>query len=214
MRAEGIVLAAGMSRRMGGGLTKILMPFRDGTVLSTLLGAISRSGLDRVIIVTGFQHECVSVHIERDIAPLFNAIEKELVVVENKKYLDGMAVSFRAGAARVSPGTDAILLFLGDQPSVLPETIDMLAQEFEEQNNSGKRYVLAHPRFRGKKGHPVLFSTVLLDEVLSFTARDQVRFLTYKYRERALLLDVDDEGVVLDVDTPGDLERFRDMSRS
>lgn len=214
MLIEAVILAAGRSRRMEGGTAKVLMPFGRGTVLSRLCGTIAQSRVYRAVIVTGFQHEIVTEHVESDISPLFRDGGKELVIARNSRYEDGMAVSFRVGAGFLSSPENPILLFLGDQPLVTVATIDRIIGTFEDLHKGRNEPLLIHPRYDGKKGHPVLFSGRLQDEIMQLTRDDQVRYLTWKHRERAFVLDVEDEGIGLDIDTPEDLRRLRERGSS
>ena len=209
MYVSAVVLAAGVSRRMDGKGSKVLAILGGFTLLYRLVTTISRSIVNEVILVTGFQGEAVSRHAAEEIRPVLLEMNKKFRVVHNADFRDGMAVSFREGVKAVSGDPDAYLLFLGDQPLVRKETINRVIRAYSELLVKGDDHVLVHPRYKGKKGHPVLFSTKLTAEVLGLGPDDQVRYLTWKYRENAFLLDVDDPGIGLDVDTPSDLELLR-----
>lgn len=209
MYASAVVLAAGISKRMNGEGSKVLMKLGGSTILYRLMSTVSRSKVNEVILVTGYQGDAVSRHATEDIRPLFTDKEIEFIMVHNADFRDGMAVSFREGVKKISKKCDAYLLFLGDQPIVRKETIDRVIRAYSDLLERGEDHVLVHPRYKGKKGHPVIFSRKLTGEVLALGPDDQVRYLTWKYRDRAFLLDVDDPGIGLDVDTPADLELLR-----
>jgi molybdenum cofactor cytidylyltransferase len=53
MRISGIVLAAGKSSRVG--QNKLLLPFKNHTVLEEVLFQLSRSQVEDVLVITGFE---------------------------------------------------------------------------------------------------------------------------------------------------------------
>jgi len=63
------------------------------------------------------------------------------------------------------------------------------------------------PTFEGRKGHPVLFGSALIPEILSqpgdATLRDYIAVKGYT------ALEVEDEGILLDIDTAEDYDRAR-----
>ena len=62
MRITGILLAAGMSTRMG--RPKQLLPFKNETVIETVISTLLASSLDEVLVVLGHKHELIYQKIE------------------------------------------------------------------------------------------------------------------------------------------------------
>jgi len=194
---------------MGEGPSKVLSTVKGKTILQQLMETISRSRVLDIILVTGHQGEQVADHARNKINSIFAKCNKKFIMVHNADYEDGMAVSFREGVKAVPPDSDLFLLFLGDQPLVSENTIDHLVEIYQDIVANGRNYVLIHPRYNGKKGHPVLFSSELRREIEALGKNDQVRYLTWKHRARAFILEVDDPGINIDVDTTEDLENLR-----
>ena len=209
MFTSAVVLAAGSSRRMKGGGIKVLRTIGEETVLSRLMKTLTESDIDEIILVTGYEADRVREEVTEKILPQLKDSHKRLTVVFNPYYEDGMAVSFREGVKELSPSCDAFLCVLGDQPFVKNGTINILITTYERIIREGSGHLLIHPRWEGKKGHPVLFSPELIPEILELGREDQVRYVTRKHRARAFLLDVEDPGIGLDIDTEEDLERIR-----
>lgn len=209
MFVSAVVLAAGSSRRMKGGGIKVLRTIREQTVLSRLMKTLFDSEVNEIILVTGFQADRVREQVTESILPRFEGTGKSFKLVFNPDYDHGMAVSFKMGVKELSPSCEAFLCVLGDQPFVKPDTINCLITTYEGILREERGHLLIHPRWKGKKGHPVLFSPELIPEILEFGKEDQVRYVTWKHRERAFLLDVEDPGIGLDIDTEEDLERAR-----
>jgi molybdenum cofactor cytidylyltransferase len=64
-----------------------------------------------------------------------------------------------------------------------------------------------YAQYKGRRGHPVGFSTELYSELVMLTGDEGARRLIARYP--ALGLDVEDPGVLVDVDTLADLESVR-----
>src|SRR5258706_13293954 len=99
----GIVLAAGLSRRMG--KAKLLLPLDGKPMLRWSVEALM-AHVDRVLVVT---------------PPLDDAIRAALQgldvrFVANPKPEDGQGTSIAVGARALRPDSGAVIVALGDQP--------------------------------------------------------------------------------------------------
>jgi molybdenum cofactor cytidylyltransferase len=113
MRVVGIVLAAGASSRFGS--QKLLAPLGGRPVLQHVLDSLAAVGMDDVVVVLGRDADAV----EREIR--WRA-ERRTV---NPRPQDGLSSSLRVGLDAVAedPAVDAVLIALGDQPTLRPETV-------------------------------------------------------------------------------------------
>jgi len=179
MFVSAVVLAAGSSSRMKGGGIKVLRTIGERTVLSRLMNTLIASDVNEIILVTGFQADRVQEQVRKSILPHLEGSDKSLTVVFNPDYDHGMAVSFMMGVKELSPSCESFLCVLGDQPFVKRETINSLVTTYERILRDGSGYLLVHPRWEGKKGHPVLFSRELIPEILELGREDQVRYVTW-----------------------------------
>ena len=72
---KAVILAAGMGKRLaasGWRRPKCLLPFGDRTLLDHMLSAIGACGMDRAVVVVGYQHEAVRQAVEaHNVAPTF-----------------------------------------------------------------------------------------------------------------------------------------------
>jgi molybdenum cofactor cytidylyltransferase len=147
---SGLVLGAGASSRFG--QPKQLLPFRGGTLLGWVINQAERStGLDEVIVVLGR-----AVDEIREKVDLGNA-----KVVENPVFGSGCASSYRAGIGALDQRSDAVMILLGDQPGVDPETINSVADEWRRGDGQ-----IALASYRGREGHPMLFARPLFDKLV------------------------------------------------
>jgi molybdenum cofactor cytidylyltransferase len=147
---SGLVLGAGASSRFG--QPKQLMPFRGVALLGWVINQAERAtGLDEVVVVLGRAADEI-----REKVAFGNA-----KVVENPVFKEGCASSYRAGIGALDPRSDAIMILLGDQPGVEPETINQVADEWRQGDGQ-----IALASYRGRKGHPMLFARPLFDKLV------------------------------------------------
>jgi molybdenum cofactor cytidylyltransferase len=182
-----IVLAAGKSERMGS--PKALLTYRGRTFLENILAAISKSSIENPVVVVG--------HHRNEIAAQLNLPN----LIFNPNYEQGMITSFQAGIRALLPGTSGALLFLVDHPVVEVSTIELLIARY-----APNRIVV--PVFEGRRGHPVLFSSEVLQEILDLPSSQGANIVVRKDPGRIVEVRVDTPGVLVDVDTPEDLKKL------
>ena len=187
-----IVLAAGKSERMG--RPKALLPIHGRTFLENILDVISRTSIEDTIVVLGHHRE----EIERSL-PLLSA-------VFNPDYEQGMITSFQAGIRKLSRDTSGAFLFLVDHPLVEPAAIAAMIA-----NLAANRIVL--PTFEGQRGHPVLFSSEILEEILALPPSEGANIVVRKSPDRIIEVSVNVPGILVDVDTPEQFEKLREQYR-
>jgi molybdenum cofactor cytidylyltransferase len=146
---SGMVLGAGASTRLGP--PKQLLPYRDTTMLGWVVAqAELASGLDEVIVVLGRAADEICEHVN------FGAAQ----VVENRVFGEGCSSSYRAGLAAIDSHSEAIMIILGDQPGITPETIDTLADEWRRTETP-----IALCSYDGRKGHPMIFAQSMFEQL-------------------------------------------------
>lgn len=194
MTISAIILAAGQSVRMGDD-NKLLLPFRDSTIIENTVDQVTGSNVGETIVVLGHEAERVR--------PLLEG--KPVTVVENSDYREGMGSSLKAGLARVSKSATGVMICLTDLPLVESEDLNRLLGEFE----AGSEETIVVPFHEGQRGNPVLFSAIYRDEVMQ--TRGPVggcRGIVKRYPERVVAVAMETDHVVYDVDTPEDYARL------
>ena len=179
MTAVAIILAAGESRRMG--RPKALLPFRGGTFLSALAETLG-AHCSPVVAVFGFDGENVK-----------RAAPDTVVTLVNPDYRLGMLTSLQAGLRACPDTADAVLFTLVDHPAVMPGTVAALLEAGSD---------IAIPRYRGKRGHPVLVRRAIALEYLAEPVTSKVRDVIDRHTDAIRYIDVEDAGICDDVDDP------------
>jgi molybdenum cofactor cytidylyltransferase len=143
-RVCGLVLAAGGSQRLG--RSKQLLPYGSGTLLAHVLEVARQCRFDQLLCVVG----------SRDV--LAGADLGGVEVVENPAFGEGCSSSIAAALRAVDPSCELLVLLLGDQPGVRPETVaQLLAQR--------RGAPLAACLYEDGRGHPLAFGREVFDSL-------------------------------------------------
>lgn len=186
-----VVLAAGLSRRMG--QAKLLMPVGGRAIVRYVVESVLAGGVDLVWVVTG-----------PDVEPIEAALAGlEVQIAVNPAPEEGQASSLRAGIAALPASVDAVLIALGDQPSLAPSIIPAL---LAARRTSPK--LIVAPRYRDGQGNPVLFKREIFPELLRLTGDQGARPIIQKEPARVEWVDLD-LPMPPDVDTLDDYEKIR-----
>ena len=195
MKVAAIILAAGKSERME--KNKLLLKLRGKTLIELVLEALEASKVDEIIVVLG--------HKPWEIEDVIKSRVNRIRMVINERYEEGMTSSFKTGMRHVEHA-DAAFLVLGDQLILDPKFLDAMIKQMEE--NRGRALIVS-PVFKGKKGHPVLFSKELFVEILSLEKNESIRDIIHRHGD-SLLTIRGDKWTVMDIDT---LENFTKAKR-
>ena len=187
----GIVLAAGLSRRMG--RRKLLLDLGGQPVIRRAVEGAAGWGLDEVVVVMPPEHT--------DLAAALTGIRHRIAV--NPTPETGQAGSVVAGVAALGPAVRAVLIALGDQPSV-PRAVPLgLLGTYRATARS-----IVAPRYRDGRGNPVLFDASVFPELLRLTGDAGARAVIDADPDRVALVSFD-LPMPPDIDTPEDYETLR-----
>ncbi len=193
-RTVGLVLAAGMSKRMG--RFKPLLPVNGKPLIAHSVGVFFQAGITDVRIVTGFREaEIRDALSDYPIKWLYNEH------YETTEMFDSVRIAVRDAVA--DPSIDAAFLLPGDMPAIPPEILLQLIRKMEETNAD-----LVFPSRHMKRLHPPLLSRTCLEQLLKHDGTDGLRGGFKACSGRTEYILTDNAGCGLDVDTPDDYERL------
>jgi molybdenum cofactor cytidylyltransferase len=191
-----IVLAAGLSRRMG--RPKLLLDLHGKPVIRHTVERVIAAGLDPVLLVVGPEHAGLSRALE--------GLPVCLVVNANPEAGQGTSVS--AGIRGLPAGATSVLIALGDQPGLSVEVVTRLIHAL-----SGPGKSIAAPRYAEGLGNPVLFGAAVFPELMNLTGDRGARAVVEKDPERLAVVDVASP-MPSDLDTPEDYARLSSADNS
>jgi len=190
----GVILAAGQSARMG--RSKALLPWREGTFLSSAIQALSPFS-DLVIVVAGENAE--------ELRRTVDSLGAFLVV--NPEPQRGQFSSLQVGLQDVlNRGRDSAILTLVDRPAPEPATISYLRDQFLLRINENAWAVV--PSFQGKHGHPIFLTRELIGAFLDAPATSNARDVQHQHQQHLAYVDVNDPLVSANIDTPEDYQKL------
>jgi molybdenum cofactor cytidylyltransferase len=185
-----IVLAAGMSRRMGA--QKVLLPFGGKTVISHIVDQIAGSLVDKIIVVAGDEGDKVRGQLSgRDVS-----------IVINPDSGAEMLSSVRCGILVLPQQCEGVLVALGDQPGITTGLVNGMVNAFKTANKG-----ILVPVCQGKRGHPILFSSRYCNEILTRYDDIGLRGLAETHADDVFELNVSSPAVLCDMDCPEDYKR-------
>ncbi len=188
-----IVLAAGESSRMG--TPKALLRVGGKTFIRHIIDVLNSSEVEKIVVVLGANAE----ENRKELAGL------DVTVANNPNYTAGQLSSVLKGIETVEPfSPDGILLQPVDNPMVNTEVINALVAKFSETSCP-----IALPTFKGKRGHPVLFSAKLFGELKNAPPDVGARSVVWSHAAEIVELETKDEGVICNIDTREDYENLQ-----
>lgn len=182
---QGLLLAAGSSRRMGR-QNKLLIPV-GGTPMVRCSALALRPALDTLAVVTGHQQE----RIRQALKGL------DVRFVDNPDYKTGLGSSLSAGVRALPATADGLVVGLADMPFLLTTTVSALVEAFR-----GAPSHVTVPVYDGARGHPVIWPQRCFAALRQATGDAGGRALLL--RETVVEVPVDDPGILKDVDTSDD----------
>jgi molybdenum cofactor cytidylyltransferase len=182
-----VVLSAGESSRMG--RPKAFLPIDGETFLGRIVSRLKRTKVGKIIVVIG--------HNAAEMKPKIAHLPVEILI--NQEYRLGQLSSLHVAIRHLlaDRSCDGILVHLVDHPYIDPDLVDRM---IEAADTSGKLIVV--PRHQGKRGHPVILSRKLFNELLGAPLDQGAKIIVNAHPDETLAIDVDDQGVTIDIDTP------------
>src|SRR5437763_14069744 len=190
-RVAGVVLAAGLSSRMG--RNKMLLQLGGRSLVRRAVETAVAARLDPVLVVVG--HEADRVEAE--------LLGLSCTPVQNRDYAAGMNTSLRAGIRALPGDVEGAVVLLGDMPLVEASMVRALVETFRRE-----RPPLTISTYDGVVAPPILYGRALFDELRALDAEAYGKSIVNAHRAQAGELRWPKEALT-DLDIPEDLERVR-----
>jgi molybdenum cofactor cytidylyltransferase len=194
-RYAAVVLAAGLSTRMK--QFKPLLPLGEATLTDHVIATFLSAGVD-VFLVVGYRRDKITAGIKK----------RDIDIVYNPNYEQGMFSSIQAGVRRLQPVHRAFFILPVDIPLVRTATIGRLMEAARENPDK-----IVYPVFGGKRGHPPLIPSNLVPAILAWRKNGGLKAVLEIREKSALEVPVADGNILFDIDTPQDYQRLLERYR-
>jgi molybdenum cofactor cytidylyltransferase len=179
-----IILAAGESKRMG--FPKMLLSFNGRSMIENVIGNIISSDIDHSLVVLGAHNGLLEELISKS----------PVKYCYNDNYKDGMLSSVKCGFRNLPADIEAVMVFQGDQPFIMPLVINKLIEEYKRCDKG-----IVIPLYEKKRGHPVLIDNKYREKIYKLDNSEGLRSLAHQFPEDVRYIDTDSPGILRDFDT-------------
>jgi molybdenum cofactor cytidylyltransferase len=187
-----VILSGGASQRMGS--PKALLPYQGRPFLEHLMAVTSHPKIGARRIVLGAHAELI--------ADAVRLAADEVVV--NAEWEKGQLSSIQAGIRSLPAGTDGMILCLIDHPLISATLVDELIERFY----SGPTIPpIALPVYQGKRGHPVIFSSGVYQELMTAPLEQGARSVVWAHAGEVAEVVTPEQGCVLNLNDPETMHR-------
>lgn len=183
-RIGAIVLAGGLSRRMG--RSKMLLPWGKRTVIETIARRLVPFRFTDTVVVTGYKTGQVEAALEH--VPIRTIFNPHFAAGE-------MLSSLKVGLRALGNDVDACMVILGDQPQLKTRTIHTLLQAHATSTED-----IVAPMYKDKRGHPIIIGRRYWNELLDLPHGKMPRDVINNYP--ILTIEAEDDSILRDIDTP------------
>ena len=194
MEIGALIVAAGMSRRMGE--FKPMLPIGSISVAQRVVATLSQAGVSKIVMVTGYNAVILERHLTGN----------GIIFLRNEDYENTqMFDSVKIGLSYLLGKCDKVLFTPVDVPLFTARTVKTIL-------DSGAP--LACPMCDGKQGHPILIANELIPEILADCGEQGLKGAMDRCSVPLLRIEVEDFGTIHDADTPEDFSQLLEYHNS
>ena len=187
-----VILSGGASRRMGS--PKALISYQGASFLEHLLSVTRHPAIGVRRVVLG--PDAVEILQQVKLAA------GEIVI--NKDWEQGQLSSIQAAVRSLPAGTEGMLLCPVDHPLVSARLVNSLIVTFLET-----RAPIVLPLYEGRRGHPVIFSASVYEELLRAPPETGARAVVWAHKKGVQEVSTTEEGCVLNLNDPDAIVKLK-----
>jgi molybdenum cofactor cytidylyltransferase len=186
-----VILSGGASSRMGS--PKALVSYQGRPFLEHLLSVTTHPAIGARRVVLGPDAEAIAKSI---------TLPPDEIVV-NHDWEKGQLSSIHAALRSLPPGTEGMLLCPVDHPLISATLVGSLIEAF-----AATHAPVVVPCYWGRRGHPVIFSAAVYDELLNAPLEQGARAVVWAHKGEVHEVGTVEEGCVLNLNDPGAMEKL------
>lgn len=191
MQTAAIIVAAGMSSRMGD--FKPMLNIGSISIAQRIVANFHQAGVDKIVMITGYNATTLERHLSGN----------GIIFLRNENYeTTQMFDSAKIGLEYLKDKCDRILFTPVDIPLFTSATVRTLIESGAE---------LACPVCEGQQGHPILIASRLVDSILADSGEGGLKGAISRCGVEQQEIEVEDAGVLHDADTPEDYRTLLNM---
>lgn len=191
---DAVILAAGLSRRMG--TDKTALEISGKTILTRIVVETLKAEINKIVVVTRSP-----LNLDEYENPRWHYSWRLHNVINYSPEL-GMSSSVKLGLAQVRPQAEAVMIILADQVWLNSVVINILIAT--SQNNIHK---IIAPTVRGRRTNPIIFPAHLFGELQKITGDMGGRNILIRHANLVETVELGDKYDDSDVDTPEDYSK-------
>ena len=189
MIITGIILAAGTSARMHPE-NKLLLKYKNHTIIEETLTRMTESVVDDIVIVTGHEKAKIESVLEK-------YLNNRVRCIHNPDYRLGRAESIKCAIRHIDDNADAALFMVADKPGVSTALINRAIDRYVADQPA-----ILHIETPSGRGHPIIFSKSIFNDLLALEGDLVGNELISKYADS--LVKLIDTAPQIDIDNEQD----------
>ena len=166
---KAILLAAGQSKRMKSE-NKLIKLYKNKPLISYSLNVLTKSKVNKIIIVLGHQHKELKKIIKKN---------KKIIFTYNKNYKKGMASSIKNGLKKISKNDKGFIVAQSDMPFVKQSDINKICRSINSQ-----KFLIHALKYKTRVGNPIGFDSSLIKKFKNIKGQLGAKFLVKRLKNR------------------------------
>ena len=164
-----ILLAAGQSKRMKSE-NKLIKLYKNKPLISYSLNVLTKSKVNKIIIVLGHQHKELKKIIKKN---------KKIIFTYNKNYKKGMASSIKNGLKKISKNDKGFIVAQSDMPFVKQSDINKICRSI-----NSKKFLVHALKYKNRVGNPIGFDSSLIKKFKNIKGQFGAKFMVKRLKNR------------------------------
>ena len=166
---KAILLAAGQSKRMKSE-NKLIKLYKNKPLINYSLNVITKSKVNKIIIVLGHQHKELKKIIKKN---------KKIIFTYNKNYKKGMASSIKNGLKKISKNDKGFIVAQSDMPFVKQSDINKICRSI-----NSKKFLIHALKYKTRVGNPIGFDSSLIKKFKNIKGQLGAKFMVKRLKNR------------------------------